>query len=207
MKTNQCTDCSCTIDYRSQRCKKCANTGKSNPGYKGGKYKCIDCGKTLCNRKSIRCRPCMGKARNGVDNPNWGGGYPYCTDCGTELKYRSSIRCPHCAQVGDRNTMYGRCGELHPHHLPNITRKYPPTFNQQLKDKVRVRDNFICQRCGVPELECNTRLDIHHIDYNKSNSKPINLISLCHSCHSKTRGDRDTWQTYFTLNPAGERND
>ena len=52
---------------------------------------------------------------------------------------------------------------------------YPPSFNQQLKDKIRVRDNFICQLCGVPELECKRRLAIHHINYNKKNNDTNNL--------------------------------
>lgn len=64
---------------------------------------------------------------------------------------------------------------------------YGILFTKQLKEKVRVRDNFICQLCGVPELECKRRLDIHHIDFNRENCNMNNLISLCRSCHSKTK--------------------
>ncbi len=74
---------------------------------------------------------------------------------------------------------------------------YSPAFDQQLKDKVRVRDNFKCQLCGVPELECRTRLYIHHIDYNKKNTELSNLISLCDKCHGKTNYKREYWKHRF----------
>ena len=46
-------------------------------------------------------------------------------------------------------------GENHPNWQGGLSfEPYPPDFNQQLKDRIRVRDNFICQKCGVPELEC-----------------------------------------------------
>ena len=74
---------------------------------------------------------------------------------------------------------------------------YSTLFNKQLKERVRVRDNFICQFCGVPELECNERLSIHHIDYNKGNCDINNLITLCRSCNSKANNNREYWEEYF----------
>jgi 5-methylcytosine-specific restriction endonuclease McrA len=74
---------------------------------------------------------------------------------------------------------------------------YPPAFNKQLKDRVRARDNFICQRCGVPELECNQKLAIHHIDYDKKNCEIENLIALCNGCNRKVNYNRERWTEYF----------
>jgi hypothetical protein len=74
---------------------------------------------------------------------------------------------------------------------------YPSNFNSQLKERVRVRDNFICKLCGIPELECEEKLSIHHIDYNKNNSKMENLISLCNKCHLKTNTNRKYWENYL----------
>lgn len=74
---------------------------------------------------------------------------------------------------------------------------YPLTFNQQLKDKIRVRDNFKCQLCGVPELESIKRLHIHHIDFNKENCNEDNLIALCNNCHTKTNSNREKWIIFF----------
>ena len=74
---------------------------------------------------------------------------------------------------------------------------YPTNWTKQIRDLIRVRDNFICQLCGVPELECNRRLRLHQIDYDKNNIKLDNLISLCVDCHMKTNSNREKWTTYF----------
>ena len=37
----------------------------------------------------------------------------------------------------------------------------------------------------------------NHIDYNKLNCNPNNLISLCRKCHMKTNSNRDYWINYF----------
>ena len=88
--------------------------------------------------------------------------------------------------------------ENHPNWQGGISfEPYPITFNNQLKDKIRARDNFICQKCGVPELECNERLTCHHIDYNKQNCEENNLIALCHSCNTKVNYSREYWTNYF----------
>lgn len=71
---------------------------------------------------------------------------------------------------------------------------YDKNFNSYTKAKVRKRDKFKCKVCGVEEETLNKRLDIHHIDYNKNNSSFSNLISLCHSCHSKTNFSRELWK-------------
>ena len=74
---------------------------------------------------------------------------------------------------------------------------YSPSFNRQTKERVRVRDNFVCQECGIPELELSQNLDPHHIDYDKQNSSLENLISLCRSCHMKTNRNREYWKRHF----------
>ncbi len=89
-------------------------------------------------------------------------------------------------------------GEKNPNWSGGVSfEPYSPSFNQQLKERVRVRDNFICPLWGITELECNTRLPVHYIDYDKANAKPENLITLCQSCHSKTCFDRKYWQKRF----------
>jgi len=73
-------------------------------------------------------------------------------------------------------------------------RDYNKTFNIEFKDLIRKRDNFQCQICGCPEKECLRKLDIHHIDYNKKNDNPSNLISLCIGCHTRTTHKRNHWK-------------
>lgn len=74
---------------------------------------------------------------------------------------------------------------------------YAPGFNKTLKDLIRKRDKYICRKCGVPECECLRKLDVHHIDYDKKNCDPDNLISLCQRCNSQVNGNRGYWQNIF----------
>lgn len=69
---------------------------------------------------------------------------------------------------------------------------YPLCWNRKLKKNIRKRDNFICKVCGKE----NSKI-IHHIDYDKNNCNPENLITLCRSCHSKTNFNRENWIAYF----------
>ncbi len=74
---------------------------------------------------------------------------------------------------------------------------YPIEWTQALKESIRERDNHICQECGTCEDELERKLDVHHIDYNKDNLNPKNLIALCRLCHIKTNTNRDYWANYF----------
>jgi hypothetical protein len=75
-------------------------------------------------------------------------------------------------------------GEKHPNWKSGRSFKdYGPEFNTKLKQKIKGRDKFICQRCD--EKKSWKRLIVHHIDYNKTNNTEINLISLCIDCHTK----------------------
>lgn len=73
---------------------------------------------------------------------------------------------------------------------------YSEDWNNTLKESIRQRDNYICQLCGIHQDELsgwNKLLDVHHIDYNKKNNNPSNLITLCRSCHVKTNYNRNYW--------------
>ena len=74
---------------------------------------------------------------------------------------------------------------------------YSPAFNATLKRQIRERDNYICQECGQTQEELGYKLHVHHIDYDKKNSNPNNLISLCRSCHQQTNFNRDDWTEYY----------
>jgi hypothetical protein len=75
---------------------------------------------------------------------------------------------------------------------------YGIEFNKVLKEEIRKRDKYICQKCRKKQKQLKRKLYIHHIDYNKKNNKPKNLISLCLLCHSKTNFNRNKWKKYFT---------
>jgi len=78
---------------------------------------------------------------------------------------------------------------------------YPSNWTKFLRESIAKRDNYICQECGIHQDELigrNKKLDCHHIDYNKENLDPRNLISLCRDCHLKTNHNRNYWFDYFT---------
>ena len=85
--------------------------------------------------------------------------------------------------------------------IPYENENYPEEFNAQFKRKIRKRDNYTCQVCGITEKEykenSGKKLSVHHIDYDNNNCKQENVISLCNSCHSKTNTDRKYWTKYF----------
>lgn len=88
-------------------------------------------------------------------------------------------------------------GENHPNWQGGISfEPYSMSWTDDLRESIRKRDNYLCQECGLHQDELDGRhkkLDIHHIDYNKYNLNPENLISLCRSCHAKTNFDRNYW--------------
>lgn len=74
----------------------------------------------------------------------------------------------------------GICGEEYGHE-----------FSWELKEYIRQRDGRICRLCG--QCERGRKHDVHHIDYNKKNNEPNNLITLCLRCHRKTGANRRYW--------------
>lgn len=71
---------------------------------------------------------------------------------------------------------------------------YPRIWNNKLKEMIRKRDWNMCRICWWIDKR---KLCVHHIDYNKDNCEPTNLITLCNSCHAKTNQNRKEWKKYF----------
>ena len=78
---------------------------------------------------------------------------------------------------------------------------YTLDFNNLLKEQTRQKNNFICQSCGL--VQNGVKLDVHHVDYNKKNCSPDNLITLCRKCHRKTNSNRNFWIDYFNNKRGG----
>jgi hypothetical protein len=76
---------------------------------------------------------------------------------------------------------------------------YGSEFNETLKEQIRSRDNFVCHICG--RHQGKRKFPVHHIDYNKKNNDPSNLVTLCFNCHPKTNGRREQWIAYFMQFP------
>ncbi len=86
-----------------------------------------------------------------------------------------------CSMTGDNN----------PQWVGGHTKIYGAEWTRGLRKSIRGRDNYKCQICGCEGI------DVHHIDYDKFNNLPSNLITLCHSCHTKTNTERDWWEKHF----------
>lgn len=83
---------------------------------------------------------------------------------------------------------------------------YSVDFNEKLRERIRARDGYRCQECFRHQSELGRGLDVHHIDFNKKNSSPDNLIALCASCHNQTKYGREAWTKYYQERLA-ERSD
>ena len=98
---------------------------------------------------------------------------------------------------GENNPMYGKYGELSGNwNNGSSFEPYSPEFNKELKQQVLERDNYTCQ---CPDCEGVSKvLHAHHIDYNKKNNNPENIIILCNSCHAKTNlKNRSYWSEFY----------
>lgn len=81
-------------------------------------------------------------------------------------------------------------GKNSPHWLGGIScEPYCQDWTKVLKDFIKERDGY---KCLNPYCFGNIyRLSVHHIDYNKKNCEPRNLITLCTSCNARANKDRE----------------
>jgi hypothetical protein len=68
---------------------------------------------------------------------------------------------------------------------------YSVDWKETLRKSIRERDRYVCCLCH------DFGNTVHHIDYDKNNCNPENLITLCHDCHLKTNFNREKWKKYF----------
>jgi len=77
---------------------------------------------------------------------------------------------------------------------------YSADFDEKLKERIRKRDNYTCQYCKKSESELkgyHKKNTIHHVDYDKTNCREDNLITLCRKCNSLANFKRTDWQKIF----------
>jgi hypothetical protein len=183
-------------------CRTCGKKFEYRPGSSKGIY---------C---STKCQP-----RLGDKNPCWRGGvnaiHKLCKLCGKEFITRRSQlkrgRGKYCSKkcygkaTGTRMMGNNKMGSKisfrnknNPNWQGGISRlPYSEEFDNYLKEKIRERDGYKCRLCGVPQIECNRKLTIHHIDYDKKNCNINNLITLCNKHNSMVNFDREYWTHYF----------
>lgn len=180
-----CCSSKCVIGYYS---------GERNKSWKGIKEerKCLTCSSSFFVRKSqektkLYCtRVCKNKrdhikptisgtceyCKSDFTKPKITGGYKYCGKKCASKAHGVKIR-----DVNNPNYLHG-----------NGRGNYPVEWNKNFKNLIRNRDEYKCQICSMSEEEHNQKLCVHHIDFDKFNLSPENLITLCKWCHGKFHG-------------------
>lgn len=170
------------------------HVGSSHPRWQGRKF-CSVCEQELVGslaRKNLTCtsKECVSQIRPQAgrkSNPL------FCKQCGIEF-WRRGMRsnAAFCSKK-----CFGKwrsknwCGKNNPawkggRSSTDWYKHYPPEFNEKLRCLIRKRDGYKCQSCN-----CELKVpDVHHIDENKENCKPQNLISLCKSCHRRVHSGK-----------------
>jgi hypothetical protein len=72
---------------------------------------------------------------------------------------------------------------------------YPAHFFS-VRKVILQRDSYTCQNEEC--LGSCKKLAVHHIDHNRYNNDPINLITLCISCNAREESKKRDYQLYYT---------
>ena len=67
--------------------------------------------------------------------------------------------------------------------------------DKEYKESIRIRDNHKCLNPCCKKK--SKRLHLHHIDYDKNNCTPQNLVTLCNSCHSQSNHNREWHKVWY----------
>ena len=208
VQVRNCADCGVTLPRYGNglRCKSCQI---KNMVSSAKQWTCVDCGVSV-NRKVKRCVECAHLSRVGRSTyqrteghkkqlserqkgriPVWRLGKPHNPETRRKMReYWTDDKREAARQKwqGENNPGY-----IHGQH----PRPWPGEFNVRLRTQIRKRDGYICQECSK-QLSLRSRMaHVHHIDYNKHNNDPLNLVTLCRSCHAKTNFNRPQWQAHF----------
>jgi len=140
------------------------------------------------------------ESRRKISEANKNGEVRKCKVCGNEFYTVKSKDSHYCSTECWLSTKKFKescvSGKDHPNWRGGISKEpYGNDWTNDLRSKVRKRDNYECQFCGMTQSAhksiYNEKLHVHHIDKNKKNISLNNLITLCHTCHIRWE-----WSTY-----------
>lgn len=198
-----CKDCDKTLGRNAwsrgaERCLPCSAKAKVIP-----RPLCPDCGKTL-GRTAIwsgtkRCAICAAIAKRGIPHSEEHKRKIGLKSLGRrhsaetiakmrQIKMGHPVSAEARAKIGAHNP-HRRDGRSHLPYMKDFTK---------IKEVIRKRDEHLCQHPGCYIPENGKKHDCHHIDRDKTNDNPVNLILLCFKHHIKTRyGDADYWKEFY----------
>lgn len=172
---------------------KCKNNSSKNKelGYKLGKsWKGKN--KTYEHKNNISKTKILLKQNEGENNPNYGNKW---TD---EKRNEMSIKKKgHRKGVKRENHSLRMTGNGNPNWQGGISfEEYCPVWkDKEYKKSILERDE---NKCLNPLCyKTSKKLCIHHINYDKKNCSPNNLITTCFSCNARANFNRDFWQEHY----------
>ncbi len=155
-------------------------------------------GKNLGKRRSKETCERMSRNHadvNGMNNPFFGKKHTKET--------RAKISKSHADVSGMNNPRFDKgdtiCGDKNPNWRGGISgESYCAIWNdEEFKEYIIERDKEkFCWNPGC--LGKGNKRVKHHIDYNKKNCTPENVITICNSCNSIANFNRDHWQAFYT---------
>lgn len=194
VKYKECPDCGKTIRSVSTKCRSCANK-LPKPSFiiKG---ECIDCGGIATTGSSGgRCRRCYLLL---LSNKKMIPGL--CADCGKQLKSYRSYRCQKCnaainsmiaSQIERAHKVKRMIGGYITLYMPNHPRA---NSAGRIFEHIIVAEEMLGRQISVKER-------IHHINHNKTDNRPENLVVMSMAEHAKHHLARNITQKsiYFIL--------
>ncbi len=188
---------------------------------KEAKYR-LKNGKCCCEKTWYSCsklRKNWSNSKKGEKNPNYGKS-PSKETLEKLSKVRKGRKCPPFSETHKMNMSLARKGKKfskRPKHSKFMKEHNPMFYIDMSGDRNPnwrggISKNHYC--AGWPHLSkeireyyktcqnpnCNNKgtiLATHHIDYDKTNCYPSNLISLCNVCNGKANGEREYHKKFY----------
>lgn len=148
---------------------------------------CQECGTEKADTRIPICKPCSMSKYMQESGRAFRTIYTVCQGCDQPKSATDRELCLSCAGIKRMTELFG-----------TEDKEYPMGWCDTLKERIRDRDDRKCQLCGKTKKENGRKLDVHHIDEDKHNLNPKNLISLCASCHGKTKWNHNFYYQVFT---------
>ena len=180
--------------------------GDKNPNWKGGLLdkQCLVCEKkyqvkrTHASSKfcSLQCVGIhqRGKSKKKLPSRTINS----CEECRSEYSvypaHAARSRCCSAACSLKRRSRLSS-GANNPNWAGGLSRlPYPWNF-KEISKAIIERDGGKC--LGISCHGSDERMTTHHINYDKTDCSPINLIALCSSCNSRANFGRDQWRARY----------
>lgn len=68
---------------------------------------------------------------------------------------------------------------------------YGKGLTNKLKRRIRERDKYTCQRCGIHQSQYKWTIEIHHLNHDKNDHSDENLVCSCKLCNAWASKHRD----------------